>query len=124
MNPCQVVLDAFKAYLENIEMEQLAQVLTVHPHLASSSNLDKFMELLTPMAGALVGQLGMTSTAMEQVVDAIADKISSPYDTQRIAAVGLYSQLVPLKPTGELSAIVSFCVYCYGSIQFGRILAN
>lgn len=85
-------------------MEQLAQVLSVHPHLAMSTNLNKFMELLTPMAGALVGQLGITSSAMAQVVEAVADKISSPYDSQRIAAVGLYSQLVPLKPSGKLSS--------------------
>lgn len=106
MNPCQVVLDAFKAYLENIGMEQLAQVLAVYPHLASSADLNKFMELLTPMAGALVTQLGINSTALTQVMEALADKIASPYDTQRIAAVGLYSQIVPLKPTGELSSII------------------
>lgn len=87
-------------------MEQLAQILTVYPHLASSSDLHKFMELLTPMAVALVGQLGITSTAMTQVVEALADKIASPYDTQRIAAVGLYSQIVPQRPSGELSSII------------------
>lgn len=106
LNPCEVIIDTFKVYLENIEMERLAQVLSVHPQLASSTNLNKFMELLTPMAGALSGQLGMTSTTMEQVIDALADKISSPYDSQRIAAVGLYSQLVPLKPTGDISSMI------------------
>lgn len=87
-------------------MEQLAQVFTVHPHLASSADLNKFMELLTPMAGALVSQLGITSSAMTHVIEALADKIASPYDSQRIAAVGLYSQIIPLKPTGNLSAII------------------
>lgn len=106
MNPCQVILDTFKAYLENIEMEQLAQVLNIHTHLASSTDLNKFMELLTPMAGALVGQLGISSSALTQVIDAVADKTSSPYDNQRIAAVGLYSQIVPLRPTGDISVII------------------
>lgn len=106
MNPCQVVLDAFKAYLRNIEMEQLEQVLSVHPTLALSTDLNKFMEILTPMASALVGQLGITSTAMKQTVDAVADKVASPYESERIAAVGLYSQLIPQKPTGELSAVI------------------
>lgn len=106
MNPCQVVLDAFKAYLRNIEMEQLEQVLSVHPTLALSKDLNKFMEILTPMASALVCQLGLTSTAMKQVVDAVADKVASPYESERIAAVGLYSQLIPQKPTGELSAVI------------------
>lgn len=106
MNPCQVVLDAFKAYLRNIEMEQLEQVLTIHPALAQSTDLNKFMEILTPMASALVGQLGLSSTAMKQVVDAVADKVASPYESERIAAVGLYSQLIPQKPTGDLSAVI------------------
>lgn len=106
MNPCQVVLDAFKAYLKNIEMEQLEQVLTVHPTLALSTDLNKFMEILTPMASALVGQLGISTTTMKQVIDAVADKIASPYESERIAAVGLYSQLIPQKPTGELSSVI------------------
>lgn len=106
VNPCQVVLDTFEVYLKNIEMEQLAQVLTVQPHLASSTNLDRFLELLTPMAVALVGQLGITSTAMARVVDAIGKHIASPFDQQRIAAVGLYSQLVPLRPSGDLAAMI------------------
>lgn len=106
VNPCQVVLDTFEVYLKNIEMEQLAQVLTVEPHLASSTNLDKFLELLTPMAGALAGQLGITSSAMTQVIDAVGKHISSPFENQRIAAVGLYSQLVPLRPSGDLAAMI------------------
>lgn len=106
LNPCQVILDTFEIYLKNIEMEQLAQVLTVEPHLASSINLDKFLELLTPMASALAGQLGITSSAMANVVEAIGKHISSPFDNQRIAAVGLYSQIVPLRPTGDLSSVI------------------
>lgn len=101
MTPCQVVLDAFKAYLRNIELEQLEQVLVVHPDLASSTDLNKFMEILTPMASALVGQLGISSTAMRQVVDAVADKVASPYESERIAAVGLYSQLIPQVKSGQ-----------------------
>lgn len=106
MNPCQVVLDAFKSYLENIGMERLAQVLAVYPHLSASTDLNRFMELLSPMAGALVGQLEINSSAMQNVLEAVADKISSPHDSQRIAAVGLYSQIVPLKPMGDISAII------------------
>lgn len=106
MNPCQIVIDGFQILLENIEMEQLAQVLTVCPHLASHADLNKFMELLTPMASALVGQLGITSSAMSQVVIALSKYISSPYDHQRIAAVGLYSQIIPLKPSSDLTTII------------------
>lgn len=106
MNPCQVVIDAFQAYLTNIELEQLLQVLSVCPHLAMGSDLNKFMELLTPMAIALVGQFGFTSTTMPRTISALSKYISSPYDNQRIAAVGLYSQLIPLKPSGDLSAVL------------------
>lgn len=106
MNPCQIVLDAFQIFLQNMELEQLAQVLTVYPHLALSTDLNKFMELLTPMASALVRQFEITSTTIQQVIHSLSKYISSPYDNQRIAAVGLYSQLVPLKPTGELSATI------------------
>lgn len=87
-------------------MEQLAEVLSVCPHLAVSTDLNKFMELLTPMANALVNQLGITSTALSQALHALSKYISSPYDHQRIASVGLYSMIVPLKPSGDLSAAI------------------
>lgn len=106
MNPCQVVMDAFTIFLFNIGMEQLAEVLSVCPHLAVSTDLNKFMELLTPMANALVNQLGITSTALSQALHALSKYISSPYDHQRIASVGLYSMIVPLKPSGDLSAAI------------------
>lgn len=106
MNPCQVVMDAFTTYLLNIEMKQLAEVLAVCPHLAVSTDLNKFMELLTPMAIALVNQLGISTTTISQVLHALSKYISSPYDHQRIASVGLYSQIVPLKPSGDLTAAI------------------
>lgn len=106
MNPCQVVMDAFTTFLFTIGMEQLAEVLSVCPHLAVSTDLNKFMELLTPMANALVNQLGITSTALSQALHALSKYISSPYDHQRIASVGLYAMIVPLKPSGELSAAI------------------
>lgn len=106
MNPCQMIVDTFHVYLQNIGMEQLAQVLTVYPQLASCTDLNKFMELLTPMALALVGQLGITSTAMAQTMHSVGKYISSPHDNQRIAAVVFYSQIVPLIPDGELSSTI------------------
>lgn len=106
MNPCQIVIDGFQIFLDNLEMEQLVQVLDIHPHLASSVDLNKFMELLTPMASALVRQLEMTSPAMTKVIHALSKYISSPYDHQRIAAVGLYSQIIPLQPSSDLTAII------------------
>lgn len=106
MNPCRIVLDALEQFLTSVKMEQIKGVLSVCPHLASSTDLVKFTELLTPMAAALANELGLTSTAMSETVHSLSKYISSPYDHQRIASVGLYSQIIPLKPTGELSATI------------------
>ncbi|XP_067641697.1 maestro heat-like repeat-containing protein family member 1 [Eurosta solidaginis] len=106
LNPCQIVLETFQAFLGNLEMEQLATVLTVHTHLASSTDLKNYIELLTPMAIGLVNQFQIASSTMKHVVTALSKYVSSPYDGQRIAAVGLFSRLVPLKPCGEISSII------------------
>lgn len=106
MNPCQIVLETFQAFLTNLDMEQIAAVLTVCPNLATSTELNNFMELLTPMAVGVVNQLGITSSSMSQLITTLSKYISSPYDSQRIASVGLYSQIVPLKPSGEISAVI------------------
>lgn len=106
MNPCLVVLETFQSFLSNLEMEQISAVLSVCPQLATSIELNNFMELLTPMAVGVVNQLGVKSSAMAQLVTILSKYISSPYDPQRIASVGLYSQIVPLKPSGEISAVI------------------
>uniref|UniRef100_W8B438 HEAT repeat-containing protein 7A n=1 Tax=Ceratitis capitata TaxID=7213 RepID=W8B438_CERCA len=106
LNPCQIVLDTFQAFLGNLEMEQIATVLTVHTQLASSTDLKHFIELLTPIAIGLVNQLQVGSSTMKHVVTALSKYVASPYDGQRIAAVGLFSRLVPLKPCGEISSVI------------------
>ncbi|XP_036218360.2 maestro heat-like repeat-containing protein family member 1 isoform X2 [Bactrocera oleae] len=106
LNPCQIVLDTFQAFLGNLEMEQIATVLTVHTQLANSTDLKNYIELLTPIAIGLVNQLEISSSTMKQVVTALSKYVASPYDGQRIAAVGLYSRLVPLKPCGEISSVI------------------
>ncbi|XP_036319611.1 maestro heat-like repeat-containing protein family member 1 isoform X2 [Rhagoletis pomonella] len=106
LNPCQIVLETFQAFLGNLEMEQIATVLTVHTQLASSTDLKNYIELLTPIAIGLVNQLQISSSTMKQVVTALSKYVASPYDGQRIAAVGLFSRLVPLKPCGEISSVI------------------
>lgn len=106
MNPCLIVLETFQSFLDNLEMDQIAAVLNVCPHLASSTELNNFMEILTPMAVGLVNQLGIGSSNLKQVISMLSRYVASPYDAQRIAAVGLYSQMVPLKPTGEISSVI------------------
>lgn len=106
MNPCLIVLETFQSFLDTLEMDQIAAVLSVCPHLASSSELNNFMEILTPMAVGLVNQLGISSSYLKQVIATLSKYVASPYDAQRIAAVGLYSQMVPLKPTGEIASVI------------------
>lgn len=106
MNPCLIVLEAFQSFLKNLEMEQISAVLTVCPVLATSAELNNFIEILTPMAIGLVNQLGIDSSSIKSIVTCLSKYVSSPYDSQRIAAVGLYSQLIPLKPSGEIASVV------------------
>ncbi|XP_037026601.1 maestro heat-like repeat-containing protein family member 1 [Bradysia coprophila] len=106
MNPCLIVLETFQSFLQNLEMEQICAVLTVCPVLATSTELNNFIEILTPMAIGLVNQLGINSSSIKQVVTCLSKYISSPYDAQRIAAVGIYSQLIPLKPSGEIASVI------------------
>lgn len=104
LNPCQIALETFQAFLNNLEMEQIATVLTVNTQLAASTDWHSYIELLTPMAIGLANQLQLTSPGMRQLVNALSKYVASPHDGQRVAAVGLYSRLVPLKPCGELAS--------------------
>lgn len=104
--PCQIAIDTFKVLLDNLDYEQISNVLTVCPALATSADLKSFIEILTPMAIGLANQLDISSAEMKQVVTILSKYISSPYDGQRIASVGLYSQLVTLKPCGEIASVI------------------
>ncbi|EDX02836.1 maestro heat-like repeat-containing protein family member 1 [Drosophila yakuba] len=106
LNPCQIALETFQAFLTNLEMEQIASVLTVNTQLASSADWHNYIELLTPMAIGLGQQLHLGSPQMRQLVNSLSKYVASPYDGQRVAAVGLFSRLVPLKPTGELAGSI------------------
>lgn len=108
MNPCQVVLDTFLAFLNNLEMEQLFNVLTVCPSLAKSADLRHFIELLTPMANGLEKQFTIGSNTMKDICTSLSKYVASPYEGQRVASIGLFSQLIPLKPFGEISSCIMF----------------
>ncbi|KAH8303311.1 hypothetical protein KR059_006711 [Drosophila kikkawai] len=106
LNPCQIALETFQAFLTNLEMEQIASVLSVNAQLASSPDWHSYIELLTPMAIGLGQQLQLGSPQMRLLVASLSKYVASPHDGQRVAAVGLFSRLVPLKPTGELAATI------------------
>ncbi|XP_058812220.1 maestro heat-like repeat-containing protein family member 1 [Topomyia yanbarensis] len=106
LNPCQIALDTFKAFLETLEMQQIFNVLDVCSNLGSSTDLHSFIEILTPLSIATAGEVGINSTTMKQIVTTLSKYVSSPYDTQRVASTGFYSHLVPLKPCGEISSVI------------------
>ncbi|EDW81982.1 uncharacterized protein Dwil_GK25557 [Drosophila willistoni] len=103
INPCQIALETFQAFLTNLEMDQIAAVFTVNPQLANCTDWNGFIELLTPLAIGLGHQLQLSSPQMRQLVNSLGKYIASLHDGQRVAAVGLYSRLVPLRPNVELS---------------------
>ncbi|XP_037882576.1 maestro heat-like repeat-containing protein family member 1 [Glossina fuscipes] len=106
MNPCQIVLETFQSFLNNLEMEQIFEALTIHKHLSSSTDLKNYIELLTPIAKGLANQVDIHSNTMKQVIKALSKYVSSPFEGQRVAAIGLYSRLVPFNPCGEISTII------------------
>lgn len=108
MNPCQIVLETFLAFLNNLGMEQLSNVLMVCPHLAKSADLKHFIEILIPMANGLEKQFTIGSRTMKDISTALSKYVASPYEGQRVASIGLFSQLVPLKPFGEISSCIMF----------------
>ena len=106
INPCQVLLDTFIQFLDCLKMEQLKNVLTMSPQLASSGDLNNFMEFLTPMAIGVGNHFTINSSTMKLVITELNRYMDSTCDPRRIAAIGFYSQLVPLHPCGEISSVI------------------
>uniref|UniRef100_A0AAG5DWB8 Maestro heat-like repeat-containing protein family member 1 n=2 Tax=Anopheles atroparvus TaxID=41427 RepID=A0AAG5DWB8_ANOAO len=106
LNPCQTVLDAFQTFLDTLGMQQISIVLSVCPDLAASTDLNSFIEILTPLGVATASEVGINSALMRQLVTTMSRYVSSPYDTQRIASTGFYAHLVPLQPCGETASVI------------------
>uniref|UniRef100_A0A182QHL8 Uncharacterized protein n=1 Tax=Anopheles farauti TaxID=69004 RepID=A0A182QHL8_9DIPT len=106
LSPCQMVLEAFQTFLETLGMQQISLVLEVCPDLAASTDLNSFIEILTPLGVATASEVGINSALMRQIVTTMSRYVSSPYDTQRIASTGFYAHLVPLQPCGETASVI------------------
>ena len=106
VNPTLVVMDTFVKLMENLEMEQIKNTLQMFPQLVSAGDLKSFSEFLPTMAVATGNSFSMNSSAMKEVIQAFSKYMSSPCDPHRIAAIGFYSQVVPLKPCGEISSVI------------------
>ena len=106
VNPALVVMDTFTKLMEVLGMEQIKNTLQMFPQLVSSSDLNNFSEFLPTLAVATGNTFSMNSSAMKEIIQALSKYMSSPCDPHRIAAIGFYSQVVPLKPCGEISSVI------------------
>jgi hypothetical protein len=105
-NPCQIVQETFVKMLGDLEMEQIKNVLTMSPQLASSVDLNNFIDFLSPLAVAAGNYFAINSNTMKQVITELTNYSNSQVDAQRIAAIGFFSFVVPLKPCGEISSVI------------------
>lgn len=106
VNPALVVMDTFTKLVEVLGMEQMKNTFQMFPQLVLSADLNNFAEFLPTLAVATGNTFSMNSSAMKEIIQALSKYMSSPCDPHRIAAVGFYSQVVPLKPCGEISSVV------------------
>lgn len=106
VNPVLVVMEMFTKLMDILGMEQLKNTLEMFPLLVSSGDLNNFSEFLPTLAVATGNSFSMNSSSMKEIVQALSKYMSSPCDPHRIAAIGFYSQVVPLKPCGEISSVI------------------
>lgn len=106
INPAAVVMETFVKLADNLGMEQIKNTLDMFPQLVASSDLNNFSEFLPTLAVATGNYFSMNSSAMKEIIQALSKYTSSPCDPHRIAAIGFYSQVVPLKPCGEISSVI------------------
>lgn len=106
VNPTNVVIDAFIRLIEVLGMEQIKNAIQMSPQLVSSTDLKNFSEFLPTLAIATGNYLSINSSAMKEIIQSLSKYMSSPCDPHRIAAIGFYSQVVPLKPCGEISSVI------------------
>lgn len=106
VNPSQLVMDTFIRLMDVIENDQAKTVLQSFPQMSTSTNLNNFMEFLTPLAVAIGNSCSINSAEMREVVNEMIKYSTSTCDAHRIAIIGFYSQLIPLQPCGEIIKII------------------
>jgi hypothetical protein len=106
VNPAQIVMDMFIRLMDILENDQAKTVIQSFPQMASSTNLNNFMEFLTPLAVAIGNSCSINSAEMKQVVNEMCKYSTSICDAHRIAIIGFYSQLIPLQPCGEIVKVI------------------
>lgn len=106
VNPCHIVQETFIKLLNDLEMEQIKNVLTMSPQLAASVDLNNFIDFLSPLAIAAGNYFAINSNTMKHLITELTNYSNSQVDAQRIAAIGFFSFVVPLKPCGEISSVI------------------
>jgi maestro heat-like repeat-containing protein family member 1 len=106
VNSAQIVMDTFVRLMDVLENDQAKTVLQSFPQMAMSTNLNNFMEFLTPIAVAIANSCNINSSTMKEVVNDMSRYSTSTCDAHRIAIIGFYSQLIPLQPCGEIVKVI------------------
>lgn len=106
INPAQIVIDTFIKLMDVLENENVKTVIQSFPQMATSTNLNNFMEFLTPLAVSVGHTYNINSSEMKEIIHDLSKYSSSTIDAYRIAMIGFYSQLVPLRPCGDISGTI------------------
>ncbi|XP_070495465.1 maestro heat-like repeat-containing protein family member 1 isoform X2 [Chironomus tepperi] len=104
--PSQIVIDTFIKLMDILENENVKTVLQSFPQMSSSTNLNNFMEFLTPLAVGIASSHNINSSEMKDIIHDLSKYSSSTVDAHRIAFIGFFSQLVPLRPCGDISSTI------------------
>lgn len=106
INPAAVVMDTFVKLMEILGFEQLKNTLQMFPQLVTSADLNNFAEFLPTLAVACGNTFEVNSAQMNEIITALSKYMSSPVEARRIAMIGFYSQIVPLRPCGDISSVI------------------
>lgn len=68
INPAQIVVDTFIKFMDVLENENAKTVLQSFPQMASGTNLNNFMEFLTPLSVAIGQTFNINSSEMKEVI--------------------------------------------------------
>lgn len=106
INPSAVVMDTFVRLMDNLGFEQIKNTLQMFPQLVTSADLNNFAEFLPTLAIACGNTFSVNSSQMNGIITSLSRYMTSPVEARRVALIGFYSQIVPLKPCGDISSVI------------------
>jgi hypothetical protein len=107
VKPSQLVMDTFIKLMDVLENENVKTVLeSFAPQMSSSTSLNQLMEFVPSLAISIANSFNVNSSEMKEIINDMSKYNSSTCDAHRIALIGFYSQLIPLKPCGDVSKTI------------------